>query len=91
MSLCKLIITHWQRSDSHRLALFNGTSVIAHEPGSGQMSFKWHKQNPHTVNNSDNTQCTSLFIEPAGWMLPMLEGTVDGKVSFDNYIHTAYY
>lgn len=63
-----------------RLALFSGTSLIAHEPGSGQLSFKWHKQDCNTVDDSSNTQCTSLFIEPVGWMLPLLEGTVDGKL-----------
>ena len=46
------------------------------------MSFKWHKQDSHRVNKSDNTQCTSLFIEPVSWMLPILEGTVDGKVIY---------
>lgn len=60
-----------------RLTLFNGASLITHEPGSGQMSFKRHKQDFHAV---DNTQCTSLFIEPVNWMLPLLEGTVDGKL-----------
>lgn len=64
--------------------LFGGDSRIEHEPGSGQVSFKRHKQdsNVHVVEdgNSRSTQCTSLFIEPVSWMLPLLEGTTEGKV-----------
>lgn len=62
-----------------RLSLFDVTSVIAHEPGSGQTSFKWHKQDLYEVDPI-NYQCTSLFVEPVRWMLPLLEGTVDGKL-----------
>ena len=66
-----------------RFVLFGGDSCINHEPGSGQGSFKWHKQGSTGVDgssSSSNIQCTSLFIEPVSWMLPLLEGTIDGKV-----------
>ncbi|XP_029212077.2 dual specificity protein phosphatase 12-like isoform X4 [Acropora millepora] len=63
-----------------RLLLFDTNSVLAHEPGSGQTSFKWQKQDLHKVDPKINTQCTSVFIEPVTWMLPLLEGTVDGKL-----------
>lgn len=64
--------------------MFDTNSVIAHEPGSGQTSFKWQKQDlVHKVDPKNNTQCTSVFIEPVTWMLPLLEGTVDGKVKFN--------
>lgn len=62
--------------------LFGGDSCIEHEAGSGQASFKQHKQDFSAVKfgNSCDSQCTSLFIEPVGWMLPLLEGTTEGKV-----------
>lgn len=67
-----------------RFVLFGGDSCINHEPGSGQVSFKWHKQGSTGVDgsrsSSSNIQCTSLFIEPVSWMLPLLEGTIDGKL-----------
>ncbi|XP_015764779.1 PREDICTED: dual specificity protein phosphatase 12-like [Acropora digitifera] len=63
-----------------RLLLFDTNSLLAHEPGSGQTSFKWQKQDLHKVDPKNNTQCTSVFIEPVTWMLPLLEGTVDGKL-----------
>ena len=65
-----------------RFVLFGGDSCINHEPGSGHVSFKWHKQGSTGVDgsSSSNIQCTSLFIEPVSWMLPLLEGTIDGKV-----------
>lgn len=66
-----------------RFMLFSGDSSIDHEPGSGQVSFKRHKQDFSAVdgsNSSSKSQCTSLFIEPVSWMLPLLEGTIDGKL-----------
>lgn len=63
--------------------LFGGDSSIDHEPGSGQVSFRRHKQDSSAVNWSNSSNkgpCTSLFIEPVSWMLPLLEGTIDGKV-----------
>lgn len=64
--------------------LFGGDSCIEHEPGSGQMSFKQHKQDFSVVEdntgNRSSAQCTSLFIEPVSWMLPLLEGIIEGKV-----------
>ena len=68
----------------YRLALFTGGSVITHELGSGQLSFRRHKQDSPVVTNSTDTQCTSLFIEPVSWMLPLLEGTIEGKVVCSN-------
>ncbi|KAL9988494.1 hypothetical protein ACROYT_G002948 [Oculina patagonica] len=61
-----------------RLVLFGGDSCIEHEAGSGQASFKRHKQDSSAVKY-DNS-CTSLFIEPVGWMLPLLEGATEGKL-----------
>lgn len=62
--------------------LFSGDSCIEHEPGSGQMSFKQHKQDFSVMkdNNRSSAQCTSIFIEPVSWMLPLLEGIIEGKV-----------
>lgn len=66
-----------------RFMLFGGDSSIDHEPGSGQVSFRRHKQDSSAVNWSNSSSkgpCTSLFIEPVSWMLPLLEGTIDGKL-----------
>ena len=61
--------------------LFGGDSYIEHEPGSGQVSFKQHKQDFSIMkDNRSSAQCTSLFIEPVSWMLPLLEGIIEGKV-----------
>ena len=62
--------------------LFGGDSCIEHEPGSGQVSFKQHKQDFRVVKDSNRSsaQCTSIFIEPVSWMLPLLEGIIEGKV-----------
>ena len=62
--------------------LFGGDSCIEHEPGSGQKSFKQHKQDFSVVKDSNRSsaQCTSIFIEPVSWMLPLLEGIIEGKV-----------
>lgn len=66
-----------------RLVLFGGDSCIEHEPGSGQVSFKQHKQDFRVVkdSNKSSAQCTSIFIEPVSWMLPLLEGIIEGKLS----------
>lgn len=63
--------------------LFGGDSCIEHKAGSGQVSFKRHKQDSGAkeYSNSSDIKCTSLFIEPVSWMLPFLEGTTEGKVS----------
>jgi len=73
--------------------LFGGDSCIEHEPGSGQMSFKQHKQDFSVFedNNRSSAQCTSLFIEPVSWMLPLLEGTVEGKVFTFYFIYDISY
>lgn len=66
--------------------LFGGDSCIEHEAGSGQVSFKRHKQDSGAIEYSSNIKCTSLFIEPVSWMLPLLEGTTEGKVLITVYI-----
>lgn len=62
--------------------LFGGDSCIEHEPGSGQKSFKQYKQDFSVVKDSNRSSapCTSIFIEPVSWMLPLLEGIIEGKV-----------
>lgn len=73
--------------------LCGGDSCIEHEPGSGQMSFKQHKQDFSVVedNNRSSAQCTSLFIEPVSWMLPLLEGIIEGKVFTFYFIYDLSY
>lgn len=74
--------SHSFNISTYRLALFTGGSIITHELGSGQLSFRRHKQDSPAVTNGSDTQCTSLFIEPVSWMLPSLEGTIEGKVTY---------
>ena len=73
-----------------RNMLFDATCLMTHELGQGQSSFKRHKQGDVAEQVSD---CTSYFIEPVSWMLPMLEGNMDGKVTCSCWIsnmHCSY-
>lgn len=74
--------------------LFGGDSCIEHEPGSGQVSFKQHKQDFRVVkdSNKSSAQCTSIFIEPVSWMLPLLDGIIEGKVCIVRpFIYSLYF
>lgn len=61
-----------------RRALFKEGSVVGHNPGQGQVSFKWHKQTQTTASSTET--CTSHFIQPVAWMEHLLLGCKDGKV-----------
>lgn len=44
-------------------------NVINHEPGEGETCFNWHKRkSSHTYDRSDETECSSIFVEPLKWM-----------------------
>lgn len=62
-----------------RRALFKEGSVVGHNPGQGQVSFKWHKQTQTTSSSTET--CTSHFIQPVAWMEHLLLGCKDGKLA----------
>ncbi|RDY14060.1 putative inactive dual specificity protein phosphatase-like [Mucuna pruriens] len=56
--------------------------VIDHVPGEGETAFEWHKRrggNP--FNKSNESECSSIFIEPLRWMKAVEEGALEGKLS----------
>lgn len=57
-------------------------NVINHEPGEGETCFNWHKRkSSHTYDRSDETECSSIFVEPLKWMTTVEEGALEGKLS----------
>ncbi|CAK8543071.1 unnamed protein product [Lathyrus sativus] len=55
--------------------------VVDHTPGEGEASFGWHKRrggNP--FNKSNESECSSIFIEPLRWMKDVEEGAMEGKL-----------
>ncbi|XP_041024625.1 dual specificity protein phosphatase 12-like [Juglans microcarpa x Juglans regia] len=57
-------------------------NVVDHIPGEGETSFDWHKRksrNPFI--KSDETECSSIFVEPLRWMTAVEEGAMEGKLS----------
>ncbi|KAI4300897.1 hypothetical protein L6164_034224 [Bauhinia variegata] len=56
--------------------------VVDHIPGEGETSFDWHKRrsgNPFSKPNE--SECSSIFIEPLRWMKAVEEGALEGKLS----------
>lgn len=39
-------------------------NVVPHEPGKGEECFAWKKRS----GNSEQVQCSSVFVEPMKWM-----------------------
>lgn len=57
-------------------------NVVDHIPGEGETSFEWHKRNyRNNFNKSDDTECSSIFVEPLRWMTTVEEGALEGKLS----------
>ncbi|XP_041026480.1 dual specificity protein phosphatase 12-like isoform X1 [Juglans microcarpa x Juglans regia] len=57
-------------------------NVVDHIPGEGETSFEWHKRksgNPFI--KSDESECSSIFVEPLRWMTAVEEGALEGKLS----------
>ncbi|XP_072015720.1 dual specificity protein phosphatase 12-like [Amphiura filiformis] len=70
-----------------RRAVFLDTSILNHDVGKGQASFRWHKQtvgkpsSPSTgATGTLTSTCTSIFTEPVAWMEPLLIGETSGKL-----------
>ncbi|CAJ2671683.1 unnamed protein product [Trifolium pratense] len=56
--------------------------VIDHIPGEGETSFGWHKwRSGNPFNKSNESECSSIFIEPLRWMKDVEEGALEGKLS----------
>lgn len=56
--------------------------VVDHSPGEGESAFdshKWRSGNP--FNKSNESPCSSIFIEPLKWMTAVEEGALEGKLS----------
>jgi len=44
-------------------------NVMDHVPGEGETSFAWSKQKSgNPLNKSDESECSSIFVEPLKWM-----------------------
>nr|TKR97873.1 hypothetical protein D5086_0000208810 [Populus alba] len=57
-------------------------NVVDHVPGEGETSFAWSKQKSgNPFNKSDESECSSLFVEPLKWMTAVEEGALEGKLS----------
>ncbi|KAJ6300651.1 hypothetical protein OIU76_021449 [Salix suchowensis] len=56
-------------------------NVVDHVPGEGETSFAWSKQKSgNPFNKSDESECSSLFVEPLKWMTAVEEGALEGKL-----------
>ncbi|KAG5242563.1 dual specificity protein [Salix suchowensis] len=57
-------------------------NVVDHVPGEGETSFTWSKQKSgNPFNKSDESECSSIFVEPLKWMTAVEEGMLEGKLS----------
>ncbi|KAJ7947081.1 Dual specificity protein phosphatase 12 [Quillaja saponaria] len=56
-------------------------TIVSHEPGKGELSFKWKKRSgdPSEMNKQP-IDCTSIFVEPMKWMQTLQEGHVEDKL-----------
>lgn len=57
-------------------------TIVPHERGKGEPSFKWRKRSGHNIGDEEkgSTQCSSIFVEPLKWMQPVQEGYVEEKL-----------
>ncbi|XP_061997302.1 uncharacterized protein LOC133715016 [Rosa rugosa] len=56
-------------------------NVVDHIPGQGETSFEWHKRKSSNYNNFEDSECSSIFVEPLKWMTAVEEGAMEGKLS----------
>ncbi|KAL6272537.1 hypothetical protein ACE6H2_023229 [Prunus campanulata] len=52
-------------------------NVVDHIPGEGEKSFEWRKR--RNSNLSEDSECSSIFVEPQRWMTAVEEGALEGK------------
>ncbi|XP_059462694.1 uncharacterized protein LOC132191625 [Corylus avellana] len=56
-------------------------NVVDHIPGEGETSFEWNKRKSgNRYYKSDETECSSIFVEPLRWMTAVEEGALEGKL-----------
>ncbi|KAL5743669.1 hypothetical protein ACOSQ2_026785 [Xanthoceras sorbifolium] len=56
-------------------------NVVEHIPGEGETAFEWHKRRSgNRFNKSDESECSSIFVEPLRWMTAVEEGALEGKL-----------
>ncbi|KAL5546626.1 hypothetical protein UlMin_006313 [Ulmus minor] len=56
-------------------------NVVDHTPGEGETSFDWHKRKSgNPFNKSEESECSSIFVEPLQWMTAVEEGALEGKL-----------
>lgn len=73
-----------------RRKLAYDNNFLEHDPGSGQVAFRWHKRetamtSPLTaakeVQTKQGLMCTSIFVEPIGWMADLIaDGMHEGNL-----------
>ncbi|VVB12569.1 unnamed protein product [Arabis nemorensis] len=51
-------------------------NIVPHEPGKGEQCFAWKKRS----GNSEQVQCSSIFVEPMKWMQTIHDGSVEEKL-----------
>ncbi|XP_010518801.1 PREDICTED: probable inactive dual specificity protein phosphatase-like At4g18593 [Tarenaya hassleriana] len=51
-------------------------NIVAHEPGKGEECFKWKKRS----GDSEQVNCSSVFVEPMKWMQTVQDGNVEEKL-----------
>uniref|UniRef100_A0A1J3DZ87 Putative inactive dual specificity protein phosphatase-like n=1 Tax=Noccaea caerulescens TaxID=107243 RepID=A0A1J3DZ87_NOCCA len=51
-------------------------NIVPHEPGKGEECFAWKKRS----GNSEQVQCSSIFVEPMKWMQTIHDGSVEEKL-----------
>ncbi|XP_044505579.1 dual specificity protein phosphatase 12-like isoform X1 [Mangifera indica] len=57
-------------------------NVVEHVPGEGETAFEWHKRSfSNCFNKSDESECSSIFVEPLRWMTTVEDGALEGKLS----------
>ncbi|KAJ8759960.1 hypothetical protein K2173_010816 [Erythroxylum novogranatense] len=56
--------------------------VVDHIAGEGETSFGWYKRTSgNPFKKSDDSECSSIFVEPLRWMTAVEEGAMEGKLS----------
>ncbi|KAE9586305.1 putative phosphoric monoester hydrolase [Lupinus albus] len=78
----KILGDHFSVSgiDSSKLGA-DPENVVGHTPGEGETSFEYKRRSGNPFDNSNESECSSVFIEPLRWMKAVEEGALEGKLS----------
>ncbi|KAL3533530.1 hypothetical protein ACH5RR_007051 [Cinchona calisaya] len=56
-------------------------NVVDHLPGEGETSFEWNKRRSgNRFTKPEDSECSSIFVEPLSWMTTVEEGALEGKL-----------